>query len=117
MANYYFLVITHKGSFLLIQFIYQGTTTRCLPSYQFPSDLDIGYTAYHWCNEQTMVRKQFSHICTVRKLAKGYFSLLIYSIRTLNGQWTEDILNLLDPKNINVAIIPANFTATRSEHQ
>ena len=56
-----------------------------------------------------IVRKQFSHICTVRKLAKDYFFPLIFN--TLNGQWTEDILKLLDPKSINVVvIIPTNFT-------
>ena len=36
------------------------------------------------------------------------FSLLIFN--TLNVQWTEDILKLLDPKNNNVVIIPVNFT-------
>ena len=43
------------GDFLPIQLIYKGTTNRCHPRYQFPSDWDITHTHKHWSNEQTMV--------------------------------------------------------------
>ena len=34
---------TMAGDFLPIQLVYQGTTSRCLPSFKFPQDWDITY--------------------------------------------------------------------------
>ena len=46
---------TLTGDFLSPQLVYKGTTSRCLPTVQFPSDWDITYTEHHWSNEQTMI--------------------------------------------------------------
>ena len=48
------LASTLNGEFLPVQLICQGKTERCLPSFNFPSDWDIRYTANHWCNKSTM---------------------------------------------------------------
>ena len=37
-----------------VQLVYQGKTTKCLPSFQFPSDWSITHTVNHWSNEETM---------------------------------------------------------------
>ena len=41
---------TLDGDFLPCQIIYQGTTTRCLPKYDFPNNWHITYSANHWSN-------------------------------------------------------------------
>lgn len=106
---------TSAGDFLPVQLVYKGTTTRCLPSFQFPSDWHATYSANHWSNEQTMVQYFekiiFPYLAKKKlelKLASDHPSLLIFD--NFNGQCTEDILKLLDSKNINVVIIPANCT-------
>lgn len=43
------------GEFLPPQLIYQGTTTRCLPSIKFPAEWHVTFNANHWSNEATMV--------------------------------------------------------------
>ena len=40
-----------SGDFLPPQLVYQGKTTKCLPSFQFPSDWSITHSANHWSNE------------------------------------------------------------------
>ncbi len=52
---------TLAGDFLPIQLIFTGTTKKCLPKVDFPSDWDITYTASHWSNESTMM-KYMDHI-------------------------------------------------------
>lgn len=42
------------GDFLPIQLVYQGKTTRCLPTVKFSSDWHTTYSPSHWCNENTM---------------------------------------------------------------
>ena len=43
---------TMTGDFLPPQLIYQGNTSKCLPSVDFPSDWHITFTENHWLNEQ-----------------------------------------------------------------
>ena len=47
---------TVTGEFLLPQLIYQGTTTRYLPSIKFPAGWHITFSPNHWSNETTMVQ-------------------------------------------------------------
>ena len=54
--------VTLNGEFLTVQLVYQGKTERCLPSFKFPRDWDIKYTANHWCNESTMDWKRLFSI-------------------------------------------------------
>ena len=44
------------GEYLPIQLIYKGTTDRCHPKANFPSDWDIFHSLNHWSNENTMKR-------------------------------------------------------------
>ena len=43
------------GSFLPIQLVYEGKTSRCHPVADFPEGWHITHTLNHWCNEQTMI--------------------------------------------------------------
>ena len=42
---------TMSGDFLPLQIIYQGKTTKSLPSVEFPSDWDVTYAENHWSND------------------------------------------------------------------
>ena len=104
---------TMAGDFLPIQLVYQGTTCRCLPSFKFPQDWDIMYSANHWSNEETM--KMYLHNIIFpyirgKKEELGlpaeYPSLLLFDY--FNGQCTEQLFKLIDGNNINTVIIPAN---------
>lgn len=44
-----------SGDFLPVQLVYQGKTTKCLPTIDFPEQWHLAYTPNHWCNEDTMV--------------------------------------------------------------
>ena len=46
---------TLAGDFLPPQLIYQGKTTKYLPSVDSPQDWHVTYTENHWANEATMV--------------------------------------------------------------
>ena len=46
---------TMAGEFLPPQIIYQGKTSKYLPSVDFPSDWHITFTENHWSNEKVMV--------------------------------------------------------------
>ena len=53
-----FFVCAMFGKFLLMQLIYKGTTSKCLPKLKnkdFPSDWHITYTANYQANETNTV--------------------------------------------------------------
>ena len=106
---------TMARDFLPIQLVYQGTTSRCLPSFKFPQDWDITFSANHWSNEETMKMYLHNIIFPYLRgkkdelgLAQEYPSLLLFD--NFNGQCTEELLKLIDDNNINTVIIPANCT-------
>ena len=41
--------------FLPLQIIYKGKTTRCHPSYKFPSDWNITHSQNYWSTEEMML--------------------------------------------------------------
>ena len=43
-----------KGDFLPVQIIYEGKTSRCLPTVKFPLDWHATFSGNHWSNEETM---------------------------------------------------------------
>ena len=45
-----------SGDVLPFQLIYEGKTSRCLPSCNFPRGFDITCNPTHWSNEMTMLR-------------------------------------------------------------
>ena len=48
--------VTVSGSFLSIQFIYNGKTKRCIPKYDFPCCFDVSLTPNYWSNNEKCVR-------------------------------------------------------------
>ena len=73
------------GDFLPLQLVYQGKTTKCLPSFQFPPDWSITHTENHWCNEGTMelyitkiILPYLSETKKRLKLHPNYPSLLLF---------------------------------------
>ena len=50
------LACSMSGEFLPPQVIYQGKSSRCLPSYKLPPDWDVTYTPNHWANEETSLQ-------------------------------------------------------------
>ena len=108
------LVGSLKGDFLPLQIIYEGKTSRCLPTVKFPPDWHATFSENHWSNEETMhdylVKILIPYIQEKRKnlqLGADYPALVLFD--NFNGQCTERLLKLLD-NNINSVIIPANCT-------
>ena len=85
---------------------------RCLPTFKFPSDWHITYSANHWSNESTMIEKiLFPYVNEKRKelrLQSDYPALVIFD--KFKGQGTEMILKLLEEQHIYVVIVPENCT-------
>ena len=44
-----------RGDFLPVQLVYQGKTTRSLPTVDFPKQWHLTFTMNHWSNESTMI--------------------------------------------------------------
>ena len=72
---------TLSGDFLPVQLVYQGKSTKCLPSFEFPPEWDINFSENHWSNERTM-------LCYFKKVMFPY----------LNKKKAE--LNLLSRRSI-----------------
>ena len=106
---------TLNGDFLPCQIIYQGTTTRCLPRYDFPNNWHITYSANYWSNEETMTEYVDNvlnpYIAEKRmslNLSKDYPALIIFD--NFKAQCTSAFLTKLDHNNINVVLVPPNCT-------
>ena len=85
---------TLAGDFLPPQLIYQGKTTKCLPSVDFPQDWHVTYSENHWANEATMVdyleKILFPYIEKKRhelQLHEDYPALVLFN--QFRGQCTE----------------------------
>ena len=107
--------ISMSGDFLPIQLVYQGKTTKCLPSFDFPPSWDITFSDNHWSNEQTMLsyfeKVIFPYLQKKKaelQLEPDHPALLLFD--NFKAQCTENLLKLLDTINIYVVIIPANCT-------
>jgi len=88
-----------SGDFLLIQLVYQGKATKCLPRFEFPADWDITYTSNHWCNEVTMhqyiCKIILPYICSKHvelKLSDDHPVVLIFD--NFKGQCMSQLLTL-----------------------
>ena len=107
--------ITPLGDFLAPQLIYQGTTTKCLPSVRFPHGFDITCTENHWSNECTMERYLdkilLPYIATTRAKCKmDAIQPALVLFDTFRGQCTQRILSKLEENSVRIVIIPANCT-------
>ena len=97
------------------QLIYEGKTSRCLPSYDFPEGFDITCNATHWSNETTMLRYLdkiiFPYVSQQRKklgLSADFPALLVFD--NFSGQCTPQLLKTIDAHHIYVVLIPPNCT-------
>ena len=104
-----------SGDFLPVQLVYQGKTSRCLPTVDFPCDWHLTFSANHWCNESTMVDYVnmiiLPYVNNKRKelsLDQTYPALVIFD--EFNGQTTDTIFDLLATNNIYYVIVPPNCT-------
>ena len=103
------------GSFLLIQLVYAGKTSRCHPAVEFPEGWHITHTPNHWCNEQTMIT--YIQIVIVpymtekrRQLGLDAKHTSLVILDEFKGQTTAKVLNLLQRYNLLYVIVPPNCT-------
>ena len=105
---------TLAGDFLPMQLIFTGTTQKCLPKVDFPSDWDITCTANHWSNESTILKyidriivPYTQQMRLQLKLSSEYPALVIFDV-FIKGQRVESIFKKLEENNILYALVPAN---------
>ena len=104
-----------SGSFLPVQLVYQGKTSKCHPSIDFPDNWHVTHSPNHWCNESTMISYVqliiVPYVQETRKnlgLPDSQSALVI--LDEFKGQTTEQVLNLLKQNNIDYVIVPPNCT-------
>ena len=106
---------TLDGTFLPMQIIYGGKTSRCLPSgVTFPSSFSLSYNPKHYSNEKEVLK----HIDEVilpyvegerdRLELPEQRALLIMDV--FKGQMTDAVLAKLEENNVALIKVPANFT-------
>ena len=106
---------TLSGDFLPIQLIYQGKTSKCLPSVTFPSDWNITFSENHWSNESTMIEYITQLILPYINRKKSELnidikqrSLVIFDC--FKGQCTERVMELLEKNNVSLVVVLPNCT-------
>ena len=103
------------GDFLPPQLVYQGKANRCLPQYKFPAGWEITFTENHWSNEETtrryIINILLSYLDQTKKELKldaDHRALLMFD--NFKDLCTENTLTFLDSNNVNVVLIPPNYT-------
>ena len=105
---------TTAGHFLPIQLIYCGRTPKCLPKVTFPSHWYIMCTPNHWSNEATMI--EYVNLIIIPYVTEKRKELALKSNHTalvfdaFNGQWTQEMFQLLQETNIMYVLVPSNCT-------
>ena len=109
------LACSMSGEFLPTQVIYQGKSSRCLPSYKLPSDWDVTYTPNHWANEETSLqylKKIILPFIELKRMELGlsasHPALVLFD--HFRGQNTERCFNFLEDHHIHHVLIPKNCT-------
>ena len=109
------LAVTLDGNFLPVQLVYQGKTSACLPRAKAPSGWHLTYTHNHWSTEETTkdyIEKIILPYVTEKKkelkLRHDHHALCIFD--NFKGQLTDDVLQLLERNNIDIAFVPTNCT-------
>ena len=104
-----------SGDFLPVQLVYQGKTTKSLPTVDFPKQWHLTFTEHHWSNESTMidyVEKIFiPYVQSKREelsLDATHPALAIFD--EFNGQTTDAVFSRLEKNNIYYVIVPPNCT-------
>ena len=106
---------TLTGQFLPIQPVYEGKTTKCHPSIEFPKGWQVTHTANHWCNEKTMIKYIKSVIVpymddTRERLGLSPMHTGLVILDHFKGQTTQKVLNLLEENHFKYILVPANCT-------
>ena len=108
-------VITLHGSFLPMQLIYGGKTSKSLPSVEFPDGFSLSANINHYSNSEESIKviKEIviPYVEKSRKnlnLATNFPALLIMDV--FRGQMTTAVLNLLKANNILLVKVPNNMT-------
>lgn len=98
---------------LPLQVIYVGTTPRCHPHFQFPSDWDITHSKKHCSTEKTMVQYIENIIVPYVKHQRESLGLpecaALVVIDNFKSQIATKINSLLE-NNIDVCLFPPNAT-------
>ena len=85
--------------------IYQGKTSKCLPSVDFPSDWRITFTENHWSNEKAMVDYLEEFLFPYIEKKRLEFKLdvkcpAVVIFDRFRGQCAENIFALLKVKQL-----------------
>jgi len=104
-----------SGSFLPVQLVYKGKTSRCHPAIDFLEGWHITHTPNHWCNEETMISYIESVIVPYmtekrRQLGLDAKHTGLVILDEFKGQTTFRVLNLLQRNNLLYVIVPPNCT-------
>ena len=103
-----------QGDFLLLQLIYKGTTSRCLPRYKFHVDWHITHTKNHWSTEATgCTMVQYIHriiLPYVNANRESSDDAAVVIMDNFKGQVTLAVSALLEENNIHVCLLPPNTT-------
>ena len=83
-----------------IRLVYQGKTSKCHPSIDFPKELHITKSVNHWCNEETM--KSYIQLIIVpyvqekrKQLGLADLQSALVILDEFEGQTTDAVLSLL----------------------
>ena len=108
-------VITLSGKFLPMQLIYQGTTDRCHPKYNFPEDFHVTHTSNHWANEGTSIdllnKIILPYVKQTRKdlgLHEDFPWVLICDV--FKAQWTDAVKAIVAQSRGKMIPVPNNWT-------
>lgn len=95
------------GDFLPPQIVYQGTTRRCHPRYEFPRDWDITHSPKHWSTEETMVQYIHNIICPFVESSRDRLNCTdtaaLVIIDNFKGQITPACTEILESHKIHNA--------------
>ena len=118
--------ITLSGSFLPINLIYQGKTSRYHPTFNFPGGFNVTHSPNYWSNEEKAIELSKTVLVPYIKETGKTFGLrfdkewlLISDV--FKGQWTDRVKEIVEESNGKMVPIPANmdahFSAARPDRQ
>lgn len=94
------------------QIIYKGTTNRCHPHFQFPSDWHITHTKKHWSTEASTL----DYIDNIYPYVQSQWEnfeecpAALVIMDNFKGQITPAVYRLLESYNIHTVLLPPNTT-------
>lgn len=107
--------VAMDGSFLPIQLIYKGKTSRSQPKYKFPKEFHVTQNPTHWANETTSIELLEKIIIPYVKrtretlgLPEDHAWLLISDV--FKAQWTELVKQTVSDSSGYMVPIPSCWT-------